>query len=97
MTCMGQGVYGIGGTMDPHVDGHVMAGYENLVTWVHFARRPVRGMLQERGWEDGQGEGGWGGGKTCPGGYFCTGRIHFPLACLIFSPYFPSPYQVVNT
>ncbi len=44
--CMGYGVNGIVGTMDPHVDGHVMAGYENLFN--------------------------------------------------IF-PYFPSPYQVVNT
>jgi hypothetical protein len=76
---MGHGVHRIVGTMDPHVDGHVMAGYENFVTWVRFASRPIRGMLQEGGWrwEDGQGGGGWGGGKTCPGGYFCTGRIHF--------------------
>jgi hypothetical protein len=75
-TCM---VHGVVGTMDPHANGHVMAGYENLVTWVHFASCPARGMLQERswGWEDGQGEGGWGGGKTCPGRYFCTRRIHF--------------------
>ncbi len=81
-TCMGHGVHGIVGTMDPHVDGHVMAGYENFVTWVHFASRAVRGMLQERGWRWGGwagGEGGWGEGKTCPGKYFCTRRIHFPM------------------
>jgi hypothetical protein len=56
---MGHGVHGVVGTMDPHADGHVMAGYENLVTWVHFASCPSRGMLQEPswGWEDGQGEG----------------------------------------
>jgi hypothetical protein len=54
---MGHGVHGVVGTMDPHADGHVMTGYENFITWVRFASRPVRGMLQERGraWEDGVG------------------------------------------
>jgi len=53
---MGHRVHGVVGSMDPHA----MAGSENFVTWVHFASRPARGMLQERSWgcEDGQGEGG---------------------------------------
>ncbi len=44
-TCMGHGVHGVVGTMDPHVDGHVMVSYENFVSWVSFMSCPVKGML----------------------------------------------------
>jgi hypothetical protein len=60
---MGHGVHGVVGTMDPHADGHVMTGYKNFITWVCFASCPLRGMLQERGmlqdraWWWGKGDG----------------------------------------
>jgi hypothetical protein len=47
---MGHGVHGVVGTMDPHVNGHVMTSYENFITWIRFASRLVTGMLQEQGW-----------------------------------------------
>ncbi len=44
-TCMVHGVHGVVGTMDPLVDGHVTACYENFVTWVGFMSHLVKGML----------------------------------------------------
>jgi hypothetical protein len=75
VTCMGHVVHGIVGTMDPHVDGHVMAGYENFVTWVRFTSRPIRGMLEERGWRWEDGPLGWG--QNMSWRVFCTWRVHF--------------------
>jgi hypothetical protein len=89
---MGHGVHGVVGTMDPHADGHVMTGYENFITWVRFASRPVRGMLQERGraWEDGQGgRRGMVWGQNMSWRVLLYGTHSFPLACLIFSHFIP--------
>jgi hypothetical protein len=88
---MGHGVHGVVGTMDPRANGHVMAGYEILVTWVHFASCPARGMLQELG------VGGWAGGRGMGWGQNMSWQVllypthSFPLACLIFSHTPPHP------
>jgi len=92
---MGHGVHGIVGTMDPHVDGHVMAGYENLVTWVRFPSRRIRGGCYKNG--GGGGRMGRGKGDGVGAKHVLAGTL-VPDAFISFGLFnILLPYQVVNT